>query len=403
MRAIIKKSIANGIITAPPSKSYTHRLLIAAGLSNQDVEISNVVVSDDIMATINCLRTLGKNINIINDTVVIKTSKTISELDDNLIFDCNESGSTLRFFVPIALTTGKKVTFKGSERLIERGITSYENILKKQDIKILKNHNSITLIGQLHNDVFEIKSNISSQFISGLLFASPLLEGNTKIIVPNNLESISYVDMTIDVLEKSHIVIKKEINQYIIDNLQTYYLENTTVEGDYSNSAFLETFNYIGGNVIVEGLNSNSLQGDKVYRKYFELLSLNNTTIDISNCIDLGPILFCFSSIKHGGHFIKTARLKVKESDRVNELAEELAKFNVKVIDLGDEVIIDNSMIKAPTEILNGHNDHRIIMALSVMLTLYGGIIDGVEAVKKSYPDFFNNLKKINIEVEVND
>lgn len=400
MRVTINKSIAKGILSAPPSKSYAHRLLIAAALSNGVTVVKNIVKSNDVIATINCLEALGKKVEYYNNIVTIKEEKQLDELSNELVFNCLESGSTLRFFIPIALTTGKKVIFTGTKRLIERGIGPYEEIFKKQNIEVIKEETSITLIGKLKNGDFEIAGNISSQFITGLLFATPLLVGNSKIIITTNLESKNYVDITLDVLKKANINIENSQNIYNVKGNQKYLLDELTVEGDYSNVAFLDAFNYLGGSVILNGLNESSVQGDKVYKDCFEKLNKGYDKIDISNCIDLGPILFCFSSLKYGGHFLKTSRLKIKESNRIEDLAEELKKFGVKVIDFGDEVIIDNTNLHAPNDILYGQNDHRIVMALSIMLTVYGGTITGVEAVNKSYPNFFNDLKKIGIEVE---
>jgi 3-phosphoshikimate 1-carboxyvinyltransferase len=141
------------------------------------------------------------------------------------------------------------------------------------------------------------------------------------------------------------------------------------------------------------------MQGDKIYKKYYKLLSCGYTTIDLQNCIDLGPILFVMASIFHGAHFINTNRLKIKESNRINDLAIELNKFGINVEEYDNEVVFKKQVLQNPTEILKGHNDHRIVMALSVLLTLTGGYIEDEEAVKKSYPTFFEDLKQIGIEV----
>lgn len=209
----IKPSIASGKVMVPPSKSYTHRLLIAAALSNSDVEVKNVVLSNDIKATLNCLKTLGKTIDIVdgeyNQTIKITNSNTNCntssniDLADELIFDCIESGSTLRFFIPIALLTGKKVTFIGSEKLLSRGLTVYENICLEQNIKYTKTLTSITFDGKLKSGIFEIPGNISSQFITGLLFALPLLDKDSTINITNVLESKNYLDITLDVFVAS--------------------------------------------------------------------------------------------------------------------------------------------------------------------------------------------------------
>lgn len=400
MRVTINKSIAKGRIIAPPSKSYAHRLLIAAALSDGRTVVNNVVLSKDILATINCLKTLGKHVEYIDNKIIISKEKDINQLNNELVFDCNESGSTLRFFIPIALTTGKKVIFKGTQRLIERGIGPYEEICSKQNIEVIKDMTSITFNGKLKSGDFNVPGNISSQFITGLLFATPLLENDSKITITTTLESKNYIDITLDVLKKTNITIVNDNNAFLIKGSQQYHVSELTVEGDHSNAAFLDSFNYLGGNVVIDGLVNDSLQGDRVYKECFEKLNKGFAKIDISNCIDLGPILFCFAALKHGGHFVNTSRLKIKESNRVEDVAIELNKFGVKVTDLGNEVLIDNSILHKPIVELNGRNDHRIVMALSVMLSVFGGTINGTKAVEKSYPNFFSDLKTIGIEVE---
>lgn len=395
----IKKSKASGKVIVPPSKSYAHRLLIAAALTNKKCCVTNIELSNDINATINCLETLGKKVTFDNNKVIVETLKNFNELDDVLIFDCLESGSTLRFFIPLALTLGKTVIFKGTEKLISRGISVYEEICAKQNIKVIMEQNQITFNGLLKPDTFNIPGNISSQFITGLLFALPLLDSDSYVNITTNLESANYVDITLDVLRLTGIEIVNIENRYIIKGSQEYQVSNFIVEGDYSNAAFLDALNYLDGNVELIGLKENSIQGDKIYKKYFKLLSCGYTEIDLQNAIDLGPILFVMASIFHGAHFINTKRLKIKESNRINDLALELNKFGINVEEYDNEVIIKKQELQKPTEILAGHNDHRIVMSLSVLLTLTGGYIQDEDAVKKSYPRFFEDLKQIGIEV----
>lgn len=393
----LNKSSANGVVLAPPSKSYAHRLLIASFLSNKDSSIKNVCLSADISATTNCIKSFGNKVSIIDDTVEIK--KQDNYIENDLFFDCFESGSTLRFFIPIACLYDNKKIFKGSERLISRGISVYEDIFKKQGITFSKTKDSFIIEGKLKSGIFNIDANISSQFISGLLFALPLLDGDSYIYLNTEIESKDYIYITLDVLKKSGIDISFDNNVFFIKGKQSYNLCDSTVEGDYSNSAFFDSFNFFGGNVIVKGLNKDSFQGDKVYLNLMKKLDKGYCEIDLKDCIDLGPILFCFSSLKHGARFINTRRLKIKESDRVADLACELSKFGVELIDLGNEVIIKNDNMHSPEECLNGRGDHRIVMALALMLSVYGGSIEGYEAVKKSFPNFFDELIRIGIDI----
>ena len=404
MKVTINKSVAKGIVQAQPSKSYAHRLLIASALTNEESTIENVVLSNDILATINCIKALGKDVIIKGDyikTIIIKNNDNFNiDNKEEIIFDCLESGSTLRFFIPIALLLNKKVIFKGTKKLISRGIQIYEDNCATQNIEIIKEEDKITFIGKLQADCFNVLGNISSQFISGLLFALPLLDEDSCITITTPLESKNYIDITIDVLRQSGIIIdQKDDNKYYIIGNQQYSLNNCVVEGDYSNASFIDSFNYLNGEVNIKGLNKESYQGDKVYTSHFEKLNQEYCECDIKNCIDLGPILFAFASLKHGGCFTGVSRLRIKESDRISDIKEELQKFNVEVIEEDNKVIINNKNIKAPNEILNGKNDHRIVMALSIMLSVYGGMIDGVEAVNKSYPSFFDDLKSLGVEV----
>ncbi len=403
MKVNIMPSIASGEIIVPPSKSYAHRMLIASSLSNEESVIRNIVLSKDIEATIDCIKTLGKDVLIedddVNKKITIKTKYTFNQLGDELIFNCNESGSTLRFFIPIALLTGKKVIFKGTEKLISRGIFPYEKICSEQGIEVIKEKDSITFKGVLKSDEFMIPGDISSQFITGLLFALPLLNNDSKIKIINKLESKNYVDITMDVLKNAGIQLEMNNLCITVYGKQTYLKGNYLVEGDYSNAAFLDAFNYIGGNVKILGLNKDSFQGDKVYIEYFKLLKKGFCTLDISNCIDLGPILFGISGMMFGAKFINTSRLKIKESDRIEAVRIELEKFGIILEEYDNEVIIKKGDLHKPNNILSGQNDHRIVMMLSVLLSKFGGVIDGCEAVSKSYPNFFEDIKKIGIEV----
>ena len=248
----------------------------------------------------------------------------------------------------------------------------------------------------------QVTGNISSQFITGLLLALPLLSGDSRINIIGSFESAPYVAMTVDTLKHFGILVERLGNSYKIKGGQSYTAKDITVEGDYSNAAFFAALNFLGGNVEIDGLSPESLQGDRVYAKLFDMLSRGTPTVHISDCPDLGPILFALSACKNGGVFTGTARLKIKESDRAAAMAQELQKFGVSVKVEEDSVVVYPSEFHAPKEVLNGHNDHRIVMSLSVMLSVTGGEIDGAEAVAKSMPNFFDMLKTIGIKVTEN-
>ena len=396
----INKSNANGQVQAPPSKSYAHRLLIGAALCQNDVTVENIELSNDINATIKCIESLGKKViyNDLSRTITITKGNS-----ENILFDCNESGSTLRFFIPIVLALKQKGLFVGTKRLMERGLGIYEDIFNTIGIKYEKSLESIEVSGTLIPYRYLVKGNISSQFITGLLFSLPLLDGDSIIEIIPPVESINYILITLDVLKQFGIKIDADLENNIIQikGNQTYSGSKYVVEGDYSNAAFLDVYNYIGGNVKVLGLHENSLQGDKVYKKYFDILNTEGSPIiDIKDSIDLGPILFTFAAIKNGATITGTKRLAIKESNRIVDVLTELAKFGVTFEIEEDQVKINKCTLHKPTEILNSHNDHRITMSLVAILSLFGGDIEGTNSVNKSYPTYFNTIKDLGIEVD---
>ncbi len=399
MKVQIYKSPPCGEVIAPPSKSLAHRALICGALSEKS-NIINLAFSKDITATLGCLASLGATLETGEETVKIGGLNPF-DIPENAVLDCNESGSTLRFLLPLCLLSGKKVTLKGAKRLFERPLEIYEKICSEQGIYYEKTENSVTVCGRLSSGNYKIPGNISSQFISGLLFALPLLSGVSILEIKGDFESASYIDLTLNMLSESGIRITRSDNRFIIMGNQKYRSFDYTVEGDCSNAAFLEAFNYLGGKVEVKGMPEVTSQGDNAYKTIFSGLGTGCREYDLSNCRDLGPISFAHAAIKGGAKFNGTPRLRLKESDRAQAMKEELKKFGVE-IEIGDNfVIIPSAEIKTPKEDLNGHNDHRIVMALSVLSTLTGGTIQGAEAVSKSYPDFFQVLKSLNVGVDI--
>ncbi len=240
----------------------------------------------------------------------------------------------------------------------------------------------------------------------------PLLNNDSVVNITTELESKNYIDITIDVLKKSNIDIveydadlkqtengEKIYHSYTISGNQKYNIDNSIVEGDYSNAAFIDAFNYLGSDIKINGLNINSKQGDKIYKNIFEILNNENATIDISNCIDLGPVLFAFSSLKHGAKFVGTKRLKIKESDRGVAMREELSKFGVEMVIDDDSIIVKKSEVNPPIDNINSHNDHRIIMSMSLFMSRFDITIDGAEAVNKSYPNFYRDLESLGANI----
>lgn len=401
MRVLIKKSTASGAVLAPPSKSMAHRMLIGAGLAKGTSVIKGISQSEDMKATLDCLTALGAKCEICGDTVKV-TGADLKNLPENPHLKCRESGSTLRFFIPLCLMSEKsEVTLTGSEYLFSRPLNVYEEICRKQGIYYRLDGASLKLKGTLKNDNFRIKGNISSQFITGLLFVLPLLKSDSTITLIPPVESLSYINLTVQALKVFGVEVKwqDEKTLYIKGN-QAYKAVDTFVEGDYSNAAFFEALNTLGGNVEVKGLLADSLQGDRVYKKHFPALLKGTPTINISDCPDLGPVLFAVAGALHGSVFTGTKRLRLKECDRAEAMAQELKKFGIATSVREDSVVVYPHDFHAPDEILRGHNDHRVVMALTVLSSLTGGEIEGAEAVRKSMPDFFEKIKSVGVEVK---
>ncbi|MCQ2578857.1 MAG: hypothetical protein MJ176_10050 [Treponema sp.] len=392
----IEPSLAKGKISAPPSKSYAHRLLMCASLAQGKSIISNVAFSQDILATMDCMKAFGAEFEVDGSTVTVYGNG--GEPDLQGLLKCRESGSTLRFMIPLAVIAGGG-TLLGTEKLVSRGIGIYQEIFPKVNFIIKKGE--INCNGKIESGRYDVKGNVSSQFITGLFYALPLLEGDSEVHIIPPVESRRYIDITVDVLARFGVEIKEiEENIFYIKGNQRYCAKDDAVEGDWSNAAFLFALNEMGGNVEVMGLNQDSLQGDKVCLQLFEKLGkpdAEKEPVDISGCPDLAPILFTVAAFKNGGHFTGTRRLAIKESDRGKVMAEELAKFGASVEVMENDVIVHKTLLHAPSEPLFGHNDHRIVMSMAVLSTVLGGNITGCGAVAKSYPDFFDTLEALNI------
>ena len=398
MKVTITPSKARGTVQAPPSKSMAHRMLMGAALADGISIVNNVDLSEDIKATLGMLKALGGEYEIQEHAVKMKGVGG-KKLTTDVVLDSKESGSTLRFFIPLVLTGGGCAEFTGAKRLFERPLGIYEEICQAQGILFEKGETGLKVKGQLQATHYKVKGNISSQFITGLLFALPLLDGDSVLEVLPPIESKAYIDMTLEALENFGITIRQEENIFYIAGNQVYKAKNVLVEGDYSNAAFLDAFNLIGGNVYVEGLRADSLQGDQIYKKYYDIMKDENQTMDISECPDLGPILMGMAAAGHGAHFTGTKRLKIKESDRGSVMAEELAKFGIKVDVMENEIIVYPGTLRKPQEVLSSHNDHRIAMTLTTLCTITGGEIDGAESVKKSFPNYYDVIEGLGIQV----
>ena len=402
MRAEFKPSVAKGEAAAPPSKSMAHRMLLCAGLSGGPCKVTGIAPSQDMMATLDCLRAMGVEYDWQGDVVTLRGGDVFSSPKE--VVSCRESGSTLRFFVPLFLLGKEKVTLTGHGRLMERPMGVYETLCRERALLFRQEGDKLYLRGPLQPGLYTIPGDISSQFITGLLYALPLMEAGSVISLIPPVESRPYIEMTRQAQAMFGVTsVWTDEHTLRIPGGQTYRPVDTVVEGDWSNAAFLEGFSLVGGEVTASGLIENSLQGDKIYREYYKMLQKGCPTLDIQQCPDLGPVLMALAAANAGATLTGTRRLKIKESDRGAAMAEELAKMGVQCTVEEDTITVPGGKLKAPGEVLWGHNDHRVVMALSLLLSKFGGSIAGAQAVSKSFPHFFDCIKTLGVEVELHE
>ena len=399
MRAVFKSSFAKGTVAAPPSKSMGHRMLLCAGLSGGPCTVTGIAPSQDMMATLDCLSAMGVEYDWQGDKVTLRGGDVFSSPKE--VVSCRESGSTLRFFVPLFLLGKQKVTLTGSGRLMERPMGVYQQMCRERTLLYGQEGDKLYLRGPLQPGLYQIPGDVSSQFVSGLLFALPLLEAGSVISLIPPVASRPYIEMTRQVQKLFGVEsVWTDENTLRVFGGQRYEARDAVVEGDWSNAAFLEGFSLLGGEVSVVGLIENSLQGDKIYEKYYKVLQNGCPTLDIQQCPDLGPVLMALAAAGNGATLTGAHRLKLKESDRGAAMAEELLKMGVRCAVEDDTITVPGGQLRAPEVPLNGHNDHRVVMALSLLLSRVGGEIQGAQAVGKSFPDFFDCIRTLGIQVE---
>lgn len=393
MNAVFSPSTPCGTIAAPPSKSMAHRHLISAGLSDGTSTVSGIVPSEDVAATIDCLSALGAKVDLSGQTATVRGADPSRAKSAAL--PCRESGSTLRFFLPLCLLSGTEKTLTGSETLLSRPLSVYEELAREKGFSLTKGGNAVRVKGKLTPGEYVLPGDVSSQFVSGLLFALPLLDGDSRITLLPPVESRSYIDLTLSALASFGVTaVWSDETTLTIPGGQRFAAADVGVEGDWSNAA-----PFLSLGVSVTGLRDDSLQGDRRISGFLSELDRGNAVVDLSDCPDLAPVLFAHAALNHGGHFIGTRRLAIKESDRGGAMQEELAKCGVAV-SVGENEIDVGRGATPPREPLFGHNDHRIVMACSILAARLGGTVTGIEAVKKSCPGFFTDLRKINVKVE---
>ena len=383
MDVCIQPRRLSGTVTPPPSKSMAHRAVLALTLSDGGGDLFNVEDSQDIQATKRCVEAL-------------KTSRPTGALP---LLDCGESGSTLRFLIPIALAVAGGGVFTGHGRLMERPQQPYFDIFDEKGIFYGQTDGVLTVRGTLTPGVYRLPGNVSSQFVTGLLYALPLLPGDSTIEITTPLESGGYVDMTLDMLEKFGISVQnKNYAVFHISGNQVYQGRDITVEGDWSQAGFWYSANFLDNQVAIQGLNADSTQGDRVVASlYWKLAKPGDTDIDVSGCPDLLPPLAVMAAVRSGTtRFVNAARLRIKESDRLATTAALLNALGGHAEEGPDSLTV-RGVPAFSGGTVDGANDHRIVMAAAIAATRSSAPVTilGAEAVRKSYPSFWEDYKQL--------
>lgn len=406
--------------TAPPSKSMAHRAVLGAGLATGLSRIYNLAMSQDIRATLGAVRQFGAKVRPTDRFVDIEGRGGFATILRPV--DCGESGSTLRFLIPILSLTGQQVEFTGRGRLFARPMEVYQDIFDSQGLLFSQTSQGIVIKGRLAPGEYRVRGDVSSQFISGLLFALPLLHKASTLEILPPFESRSYVELTLAALRQFGVRAEwdpEKENTLAVPGGQRYHNREYTVEGDYSQAAFFAVLGAVRGGVTIRGLAPDSGQGDAAILAIlercgarftrrgdavtFEKSELSATGIDLADCPDLGPILMVLGLFCEGETVIRNAgRLRIKESDRIASMQEELQKFGGKLSSEGDTVTVQGGPLVIPGR-LYGHNDHRVVMALAIAAAAagYPAEISGAQAVAKSWPEFFAVLQQSGQEIEV--
>jgi 3-phosphoshikimate 1-carboxyvinyltransferase len=413
----------SGEVKIPPSKSMAHRAVICAALGDGISKVTNIDYSDDIIATIEAMSSLGAKITQKEDYLEVYGIKNpenteADSVQGERVIDCNESGSTLRFLVPIAALFDGINRFVGRGNLGKRPLDTYYNIFDEQNIKYTYKEGILDLRteGKLQAGEFKVKGNISSQFITGLLFTLPLLDGDSKIIITTEMESKGYIDLTLSAIKDFGVeIINNNYEEFIIKGNQTYKSRDYRVEGDYSQAAFFFCADALSNNVILNDLKLDSLQGDKevidilermglkISNKNIGLIGTINeqlkaTIIDGAQCPDIIPVVSLVAALSEGTtEIINAGRLRIKECDRLAAVTSELNKLGAKITEKEDGLIIEGvKELKGNVEVWS-HKDHRIAMTIAIASTICTEpiILKDYECVSKSYPQFWDDFKNV--------
>ena len=408
-----------GTVSAPPSKSMAHRAVLCSALAKGTSHIENLEFSKDISATLAAAGQLCARVESGPADALVEGLGHFRPVAGPV--DCCESGSTLRFLIPLVSLTGQSITFVGRGRLMERPQSVYKSLYREQNLHFEQSNGQLTVAGSLRSGEYTLAGNVSSQFISGLLFALPLLAGDSTLHLIPPVESRSYIEMT-RAAQAAFGVTSHWLNDttLCIPGGQQYHPRDYIVEGDYSQAAFLAVLGAVKGGITLTGLAAETLQGDAVIldilrrcgAKFtqteaglvFEQAPLHGVGIDLADCPDLGPVLMVLGLLCEGTTVIRNAeRLRIKESDRIAAMEAELRACGGVLSSEGGTITVQGCKprLHAPEAPLSGHNDHRVVMSLTV-LALAADIplaINEAEAVQKSWPHFFDALKPLGVEV----
>ena len=409
-----------GTVSAPPSKSMAHRAVLCSALAKGTSHIENLEFSKDILATLAAAGQLCARVESGPADVLVEGLGHFRPVFGPV--DCCESGSTLRFLIPLASLTGQSITFVGRGRLMERPQSVYETLYREQNLHFEQANGQLTVAGSLRSGEYTLAGNVSSQFISGLLFALPLLAGDSPLHLIPPVESRSYIDMTRAVQAAFGVTSRwLDGNTLALPGRQHYHPCDHAVEGDYSQAAFPAVLGAVCGGVTVTGLRPDTLQGDAVILDLlrrcgaqftregdtvtFAKAPLHGVDIDLADCPDLGPVLMVLGLLCEGTTVIRNAeRLRLKESDRIAAMEAELRACGGVLESEGGTITVHGCAehLHAPEGILHGHNDHRVVMSLAVLSAAAGLplTVDDAEAIQKSWPNFFAAIRPLGVEVE---
>ena len=397
MNVTITPAKLRGPVTPPPSKSQAHRLIIAAALATGESVLDHVAPSQDILATIRCMEALGASFTWSGSTLAVQGLAMNRPFPTLPHLDCGESGSTLRFLIPIALAVAGGGVFTGQGRLMERPQKPYFDLFDAKGISYTLEHGVLTVQGRLPAGDYPLPGDVSSQFVTGLLYALPLVEGTSRITLTSPLESEGYVDMTRQALHQAGIT----LDGYTIPGSQHYTPIRGSVEADWSQAGFFYAALGLGNPLDVQGLNLHSKQGDQRIVSFYEQLTGPETglTLDVSQCPDLVPPLAALAAGCPGKttHIVGAARLRIKESDRLATTSQVLVALGAQVEELAEGLTIVGKAQFDGGVTVPCHNDHRIAMMAAVAATrcISPITLTGAQCVAKSFPDFWQVYERL--------